>query len=130
MLTFKMARELKNRGIKVNSLQINGARMSKETMQKFKPPWRVIARIQNVFFPRPVFMAQNYVDICTAENFKKTTGKQINHKQEIMQPGPENPTFRHVLGTHYYPLYASDPDMQEKIWALCQRITDPYLEAA
>ncbi len=34
MLTFKMAEEFKSQGIKVNALQINRVKLSKETIKK------------------------------------------------------------------------------------------------
>lgn len=128
MLTFRMAEVYKDFGIKINSLQINGAKMSKETLKKFKPGWRVIAHIQNLFFPKPEFMAQNYFDICTEETFKSTMGKQFNHKKEIMQPGPGKPTFKDIWGTVYYPVYATCPKVQEKVWTLCLNLTNDYLK--
>ena len=78
MLTFKMAAEFNDDGIKVNALQINGSKMSKETLYKFKPLWRQVARVQNLFFPAPEFMAEHYFEICTSERFKNVTGKLIN----------------------------------------------------
>jgi NAD(P)-dependent dehydrogenase (short-subunit alcohol dehydrogenase family) len=128
MLTFRMADEYKNFGVKVNSLQINGARMSKETLMKFKPVWRMVARIQNLFFSKPEFIAQSYFDICTSERFENTTGEQFNHKQKIMKSGPEKPTFKDIWGTDYYPVYASRPNMQEKVWTLCLSLTNNYLK--
>ncbi|GIP59858.1 hypothetical protein [Paenibacillus woosongensis] len=43
LLTFKMAEKFGQFGIKVNALQINGATMSKETIKKFKPKYKLIA---------------------------------------------------------------------------------------
>ena len=37
MLTFKMAEEFKSMGIKVNALQINRVKLSKETIKKCIP---------------------------------------------------------------------------------------------
>lgn len=37
LLTFKMAEEFEQEDINVNALQINGAKVSKETLKKFKP---------------------------------------------------------------------------------------------
>jgi NAD(P)-dependent dehydrogenase (short-subunit alcohol dehydrogenase family) len=55
MLTFRMAEEFKRDGIKVYSIQINGATMSKDALMKVKSHWRMIARIQNLFFRPPEF---------------------------------------------------------------------------
>lgn len=126
MLTFKMARDFAETGIKFYSLQINGARMSKETLKKFKPGWRFIARIQNLFFPPAEFMANNYFEICTSEKFKNRTGIHLNHKLEIMKPGPEKPSIKHIRGTDYYPVYAENETIQNKIREFCQFLTAKY----
>jgi NAD(P)-dependent dehydrogenase (short-subunit alcohol dehydrogenase family) len=126
MLTFKMADEYKHFGVNVNSLQINGAKMSKETLNKFKFWWKFIAIIQNLFFPLPEFMANNYYEICTSEKFRNITGKYFNNKLEIMEPGTENPKIKDIIGTHYYPRYANRTDIQEKIWNLCTSLTGNY----
>jgi NAD(P)-dependent dehydrogenase (short-subunit alcohol dehydrogenase family) len=127
MLTFKMARDFAETGIKFYSLQINGARMSKETLKKFKPGWRIIARIQNLFFPPAEFMATNYFEICTSAKFRNETGIHLNHKLEIMKPGPEKPSIKHIRGTEYYPAYAEKETIQNKIWNFCQSATNNYM---
>ncbi len=127
MLTFKMAEVLMDEGIKVNSLQINGARMSKETLARFKYPWRLIALIQNLFFPPPEFMASKYFDICTTDQYKNVTGKHFNHKLEAMQPGIENPNIiqgiKQATGSDRYPCYAHRADVVEKVWKICGELT-------
>ncbi len=127
MLTFRMAEEFKEMGIKVNSLQINGAKMSKNTLKKFKPGWRFLASIQNLFFPEPEFMASHYFKITTSDTFKNVTGKQFNHKQELMEPSPENSSFKDAWGSNYYPYYATRKDLNDKIWNLCTNMTIDYL---
>ena len=123
VLTFRMAEEFKKFGVKVNSLQINGARMSKETLKKFSPFWRLIAKIQNLFFPLPEFTANIYFKICTSEKYRSTTGKYFNHKKEIMEEGSENPKIKDVLGTSYYPTYAKNVELNDEIWNLCIDLT-------
>jgi len=127
ILTFKMARDFTKTGIKFYSLQINGARMSKETLKKFKPGWRFIARIQNLFFPPAEFMATNYFEICTSEKFRNETGIHLNHKLEIMKPGPEKPSLKHIRGADYYPLYSENETIQNKTWEFCQSATNNYM---
>jgi NAD(P)-dependent dehydrogenase (short-subunit alcohol dehydrogenase family) len=127
MLTLKMARDFAETGIKFYSLQINGARMSKETLKKFKPGWRFIARIQNLFFPPAEFMATNYFEICTSAKFRNETRIHLNHKLEIMKPGPEKPSIKHIRGTDYYPAYAEKETIQNKIWNFCQSATNNYM---
>lgn len=126
MLTFKMAEKFEHFGIKVNSLQINGARMSKETLKKVKPAWRLIGKIQNLYFPLPEFMAGNYLEICTSEKYRNITGKYFNHKLEIMKVGSENPKFQDVWGSTYYPVYANRTEIIEKLWSWCLKLTDKY----
>ena len=127
MLTMKLAKEFQNDGIKVNMLEINGAKMSKETLRKFKPRFRVIAMIQNLFFPTTETMAENYYEICTSDRFKDTNGKLFNHKLGIMQPAQQNPDFKaqfmQLFGNDVYPNYAHDQATIEKIWQLCVELT-------
>lgn len=133
MLTFKMAEELKEYGLEVNSLQINGATMSKETIRKMTLKWRIIARIQNLFLRSPEFMANHYYDLCTSEKYKNVTGKQFNHKQEIMQPAKVNEgiitDIKQALGASVYPVYALREDVTEKLWNLCVEWTGKSIES-
>ncbi|MBU9711896.1 SDR family NAD(P)-dependent oxidoreductase [Evansella tamaricis] len=125
MLTFRLAEEWKGEGIKVNALQINGAKMSKETLQKVTTGWRAIARIQNLFFPPPEKMASIYYDMCTSEEFRNISGKLINDKKEVMNPGHLKPNavmqVKQLTGNAYYPPYADQKENQEQVWYLCQR---------
>ncbi len=127
MLTFRMAEEFKRDGIKVYSLQVNGATMSKETLMKVKPHWRMIARIQNLFFRPPEFTANLYYEICTAERFKNTTGVHINHKLEIMKPAESGKgiitDIKQGFGADVFPAYALNSEVTEKIWNLCEEWT-------
>lgn len=127
ILTFKMAKEFEEDGIKVNALNINGAKMSKETLKKFNPLWRLIAWVQNIYFQEPEFMAKHYFDICTSEKFKNITGKLINHKQEIMEPSEVDPgfiaSFKQIFGSNIYPRYAHREDVINIIWELCNELT-------
>ncbi|MCT2536515.1 SDR family NAD(P)-dependent oxidoreductase [Aquibacillus koreensis] len=128
LLTFKMAKEFEQYGIKVNALQINGAKMSKETLQKVTPKWRMIARIQNLFFPPPEKMAEIYVYMCTSDACKEMTGKLMNDKKEIMVRGVKKPNLlmeiKQLVGTSYYPLYADQQENQDKMWELCEEVAN------
>lgn len=127
MLTIKMAEELREEGIKVNMLEISGAKMSKETLQKFKPRFRIIAIVQNLFFPTTVKVAELYYSICTSKELSGITGKLFNHKLGVMQPGKENPDGKtqvtQLLGSETYPNYAHDQETIEKVWKLCKQVT-------
>lgn len=131
MLTRRMAGEFKESGIKVNYLQINGATMSKETLNKMKPNWRAIARIQNLFFRPPEFTANCYYEICTSEAFRNVTGQAINHRLEIMQPAAEKPgllmDIRQSLGAGYIPFYARRDEVIAKVWDKCMELTEMAL---
>lgn len=132
MLTFKMASEFKNDGIKVNALQINGAKMSKETLKKFKPWWRIIARIQNIYFPLPAVMGNAYFDICSSKEFQHTTGKLFNDKRGIMLSSVNQPSpltqVKQLLGSNVYPVYADNPNTIGKIWEISNELTKAYLK--
>jgi NAD(P)-dependent dehydrogenase (short-subunit alcohol dehydrogenase family) len=133
MLSFRMAKEFKKDQIRVYSLQINGATMSKEALMKVKPHWRIIARIQNLFFRPPEFMANLYYEICTAERFRNTTGVHLNHKLEIMKPAKTDQGIvtdvKQALGADVYPAYALREDVTEKIWDICKELTEPAINA-
>lgn len=121
MLTFKMAEEFKDMGIKVNALQINRVKLSKETIQKMNSIWKVFARIQNLTNPLPSGMAETYFYICTSDEFKNVTGQLINHKREIVKPSTSEKGFtqlKNIFGTSSYPKYATNPQNVEQIWNL------------
>ncbi len=127
MLTFKMAELYRSDNIKFYSLQINGARMSDDTLKKFTPGWRFIARIQNLFFPPPEFMASNYFQICTGDEFKNSSGIHLNHKLQTMKAAPENPVLKHSFGTEFYPALANNMTAQEKISKICKSLAANYM---
>lgn len=127
MLTIKMAEELKSQGIKVNALQINRVKLSKETIQKMKSYWRVLAWTQNLTNPLPSGMADNYFHICTSEEFKNVTGQLINHKREMVRPSITEKGLtqvKNILGSSRYPRYATNPQNVEQIWRLSTILTE------
>lgn len=127
MLTIKMAEELKSQGIKVNALQINRVKLSKETIHKMKSYWRVLAWVQNLTNPLPSGMAENYFYICTSDKFKNVTGQLFNHKREIVEPSISEKGFtqvKNILGSSRYPRYATNPRNVEQIWSLSTTLTE------
>ncbi|MGZ9583206.1 SDR family NAD(P)-dependent oxidoreductase [Paenibacillus marinisediminis] len=125
ILTFKMAEQYKDRGIKVNALQINRVKLSKETINKMSPWWRVLAMAQNLTNPLPSGMADNYFQICTSDQFRDVTGQLINHKREIVQPSISEAGFtqlKNIFGSGSYPQYATNSDNVEKIWRMCNEL--------
>ncbi|BBI33301.1 SDR family NAD(P)-dependent oxidoreductase [Cohnella abietis] len=126
MLTFKMAETLKPHGIKVNALQINRVKLSKETIRKMNSFWKVLAWTQNLTNPLPSGMADNYFHICTSDEYKNVTGQLINHKRQIIQPSTSEQGFsqvKNIFGSGSYPNYATDPINVKKIWDLCISLT-------
>lgn len=132
MLTFKMAEELKEDGINIYSLQINGATMSKDTLMKVKPHWRIIARVQNLFFRSPEFTANLYYKICTSDRFRDITGVHLNHKLQVMQPAKTGAGFitdiKQGMSADVYPAYAINSEMINKIWGICRELSGPTIE--
>ncbi len=124
MVTKRMAEKFSNDGIAVNMLQINGATMSKETIAKLTPGYRFAARIQNLFFRPPEFMANHYYDICVSEKFRGITGELINHKQEIIQKAEDKPGGKEqliqVATASRCPVYAYNREVQDRVWDLCE----------
>ena len=132
MLTFIMARTLKPLGIAVNCLEINGATMSPDTLGKMTLPYRIVGRIQNLFFRPPEYMADSYVRITTEERFRGVTGHNFNDKQQPMKPGSSagvaaRQQLRNVFGTETYPDFADATDLQEAIWDACLEATGTQL---
>ncbi|KAA0966940.1 SDR family NAD(P)-dependent oxidoreductase [Sporosarcina sp. ANT_H38] len=127
ILTFKMAEEFKSREIKVNALQINRVKLSKETIKKLSSFWKVLAWAQNFTNPLPSGMADNYFHICTSNEFSNVTGQLINHKREIVQPSTKEKgiaQLKNIFGSSNYPKYASDSQNAEKIWNLSTELTN------
>lgn len=127
MLTFKMAAEFEADGISVNALQINGAKLSDDTLKKMSSRWRRVGRVQSLFLKHPSYMAKRYVQLTTAPEFKGITGELFNDDLDMMKPAPEKDlTFmeniRLVSGKSHYPLYAKDPHEIEKVWRFCKEI--------
>jgi len=132
MLTFRMAKEFADDGIKTYSIQINGATMSKEALMKVKPHWRIIARIQNLFFRPPEFTANLYYEICTNERFREITGVHFNHKLEVMQPAKTDAGIitdvKQGVGAEVYPAYALNEEVSEKVWNVCIELSLSHSE--
>ncbi|MCM3767613.1 SDR family NAD(P)-dependent oxidoreductase [Neobacillus niacini] len=129
MLTFKQAEEFKSRGIKVNAIQINRVKLSKETIQKMHSIWRVFARLQNLTNPQPSGMANNYFHICTSDEYKNLTGQLINHKREIIEPSTAETglaQLKNIFGNKTYPSYATNPQNVEQVWRLSTTLTENF----
>ncbi len=127
MLTFKLAEEFESHSIKVNAIQINRVKLSKETINKMKSYWRILAWLQNLTNPLPSDMGDNYFHICTSDKFKNVTGQLINHKREIVEPSTTEKGFsqlKNILGSGKYPNYAINPQNVDQIWKLSIALTE------
>ena len=128
MLTFKMAEQFKQDGIKVNMVQIPAIKLSPETVAQFKSGWSIAARVQNLFSAPPETMADTYFHICTSEEFKDVTGKLINDQREIMQSSHYTSGFveelKQLRDQRVYPRYADKADNIERVWDLAVALTD------
>ena len=132
MLTLAMADELKPRGIAVNYLQVNGAKLSRETVRKFTLSYRILGRLQSLLLKPPEFMADRYFRITTAPEFRGVTGRNINHRLDIMNPAPATTPEGEPLGfmeeikisagADYYPAIAEDQELQAAVLEVCRNI--------
>jgi NAD(P)-dependent dehydrogenase (short-subunit alcohol dehydrogenase family) len=131
MLMFKQASVYRETPISFHALQINGAKMSKSTLEGIAYPWKAAARIQNLFFPPPDKMAEKYVQICSYSRFGEISGKLINHRLQVMEPAPKNPSIsmqtKQLLHADYYPFYADNKKVQNELWEVCIELTGKQL---
>lgn len=101
--------------------------MSNAALMKVKPHWRIIARVQNLFFRPPEYTANLYHEICTSARFRDTTGVQFNHKLEIMQPAKVGAgiitDIKQGMGSVLYPAYATKDKVRENVWGICNKLT-------
>lgn len=130
MLTRALAEELRADGIAVNYLQVNGAKLSRETVRKFSLSYRIMGRLQSLLLKPPEFMADRYFRITTDPDFRGVTGRNINHRLEIMEPAPSTTAegqslrftdeLRITAGADYYPAIAEDGDLQAEVLRVCR----------
>lgn len=127
MLTFRMAEQWKDRGIKVNALLVNRVKLSDATIRKMNGVWRTLARAQNLINPPPEGMADNYYRICASEPFRHATGQLINHRLERMHPAAREQglsQMKNIFGSACYPKYAEDPENTERVWQMYLELRD------
>jgi len=127
MLTIRLAEEWKERGIKVNALQINRVRLSDATIRKMNGIWRILARAQNWINPPPEGMAGNYYRICTSDEFRRDTGQLINHRLERMRPAASEQgleQIRNIFGSATYPKYATESVNANQVWQMYQDLRE------
>ena len=97
---------------------------------KIKPHWRIIARVQNLFFRPPEFTANLYYEICTSDRFREQSGVHLNHKLEVMQPAKVgegiNTDLKQGIGADVFPAYALNEEVSDKVWNICGELTQEY----
>lgn len=127
MLTFRLAEELRNDGIKVNAIQIPAIKLSKETIRNIKLPWRIAARIQSIFSAPQETMADTYFHICTSNEFAEVTGKLINDKWKIMKPSHYSESSKdqgkQLFDKNVYPKYADNEQNINRVWDLALELS-------
>ncbi len=79
--------------------------MSQSTLHKFTIPWRLIAMIQNLYFPQPLFWADKYDDL---------TGKYFNKILDIMKSRTANSGLNEIFGSSHYPYIADKRNYRRK----------------
>jgi len=126
MLTRKMAEEWQQYGIKVNALQISGVRMSKRTLSNLNGLWKLAAHMQNLIFPLPEVMANNYYELCANPKFNGQSGQLFNDKLGVIQPANPRPTpverVKYIVGSGYYSCYAVDKNLTNRLWKMCREV--------
>jgi NAD(P)-dependent dehydrogenase (short-subunit alcohol dehydrogenase family) len=131
LLTFKLAEEYKEKGIKVNMLMIPATKVGRETMKKFTSIFKIVGPlIQNVnpFSKDPEYIADRYFEICDSTRFEKTSGRLLDHKLRIIQApigdGPMNPlkVLKELISTREFPHYAGKPEIVSRMWRLSSEI--------
>jgi NAD(P)-dependent dehydrogenase (short-subunit alcohol dehydrogenase family) len=135
MLTRMLAEELEPDGIAVNYLQVNGAKLSRETVKKFSLSYRILGRLQSLFLKPPEFMADRYFRITTDSTYRGITGRNINHRLELMEPAPTTTPegkplgfadeMRITAGADYYPRIAEDRELQTAVLEVCRGAESP-----
>ncbi|MGL4343772.1 MAG: SDR family NAD(P)-dependent oxidoreductase [Cellulosilyticaceae bacterium] len=124
----RLAEDLVKDGITINTLMIDGAKMSKTALEKFPLfPWRMMAYVQNVFLKSTEYMANRYFEMATEERFLGVTGKVVNGRGEIIPSNPPHMTeieclVKGLMRGLYYPAYGDDLEVQEQLWKLCEQV--------
>lgn len=126
LLTYRMAEEYREKGVKVNAVMIPQVKLAKEALAKMKGIYRIVAPVVQNMNPNsltPEQMGDCYYDICASAAFKEVTGALVDAKRRIMQPpGVEQLSPFSVIGelvnTRHTPPYANNPANIEQMWRL------------
>lgn len=127
LLTFKLAEEYRTEGIKVNAIIIPGVKLSSETRKKLSFRYRFIATIMNPFWLPVEIMANNYFNICTADEFRTVTRQAVGKKNSILPPARQQSAsdkIREFITFGYVPLYAYNQANVERIWKMATELTN------
>jgi hypothetical protein len=80
-------------------------------------------------------MADRYVRITTDSTYRGITGRNINHRLELMEPAPTTTPegkplgfadeMRITAGADYYPRIAEDRELQAAVLEVCRGAESP-----
>lgn len=125
MVSSKMAEEYKSLGIKVNSVIIPGVKLSKETMQKLTPVYRLLAKIKQPFSLEQSVLGDCYFKLSTSDEFKEFTGVAFNAECKILPPAQHDKgigKLKELLSFRYIPKYAYNEEATGKIWQIVKQV--------
>ncbi|KAL0213044.1 hypothetical protein RCL1_006670 [Eukaryota sp. TZLM3-RCL] len=115
-----LARELRKQNISVNYLMISGARMTRETISRMSFGYRIVAQIQNMFFPTREFVAGLYFRLADEHQFSCVTGLCFNHQLQVMRPANESPgcweQVTQLMNGQVFPRIVIDEEMQQQCY--------------
>lgn len=128
MILLRMAKVFKEEKIRTAAVMISGTKIAKKRIKEFPGHWRLLAHCQNFYSVSPEKMANNYYIICEDDKLKEMTGIMVSGKGELIKKQQEKMSDwkclkEGLLTTKYYPAYTVNEDEVNKLWALCERIT-------
>ena len=137
LLTYRMAEEYADLGIRVNAIMIPATRVEKSTLRKLRGHFRLIGPIIQNLNPwalEPEDIAESYHHICTSDEFREVTGALVDHRNRVIEPAesdrPLGPLaiLRELRDTRHTPAYANDPANIERMWTLGREVIGKALE--
>jgi NAD(P)-dependent dehydrogenase (short-subunit alcohol dehydrogenase family) len=137
LLTYRMAEEYAELGIKVNAIMIPATRVEKATLRKLRSYFRVIGPIVQNLNPwalEPEDIAASYHHICTSAEFQEISGTLIDHRNRVIEPAesdrPLGPLaiMKELRHTRHTPAYANAPENIERMWKLGREVIGSEME--
>ncbi|MCC5907109.1 MAG: SDR family NAD(P)-dependent oxidoreductase [Balneolaceae bacterium] len=137
LLTYKMAEEYKELGIKVYNIMIPATKISNDRFKKMSSFYRFIGPlVQNLnpFSRTQEEMGDVYFEICTSPDFENLSGVMVDRRLNIIPPvlGKEklNPlqVASQLLKTSKAPQYAGRNENLDRMWELGKEVISEYLK--